>query len=203
MDLVKIGRFIAERRKAQNLTQAKLAEGLGITDRAVSKWERGLSLPDASIMLELCRLLQISVNDLLCGEVVDVEHRNEQTEKNLLEMIRQKEEADRQLLTAEIYIGALGVVIFFACVFTAVFAPIADWGRGALIAAGLAPFLICMCFALKIEQKAGWYECAKCGHRYVPAYKSVLLAMHVNRTRYMKCPECGEKSWQRKRISRG
>ena len=202
MDLVKIGRFIAGRRRAQGLTQARLAEQLGITDRAVSKWERGLSLPDASIMLELCRLLQISVNDLLCGEVVTMEHRNEQAERNLMEMVRQKEEADRHLLTAEIYIGALGAVIFFACVFTAAFAPMADWARAALIAAGLVPFLICMSFAIKIEQKAGWYECAKCGHRYVPSYKNVLLAMHVNRTRYMKCPECGEKSWQRKRISR-
>ena len=202
MDLVKVGQFIAGRRKALGLTQAQLAEMLGITDRAVSKWERGLSLPDSSIMLELCRILQISVNDLLCGEVVIMEHRNEQTEKNLLEIIRQKEEADRHLLTAEIYIGVLGVIILFACVFTAAFAPMADWGRGVLIAAGLIPFIICVGYALKIEQKAGYYECAKCGHRYVPTYRSVCLAQHVNRTRYMKCPECGEKSWQKKRISR-
>lgn len=200
MDLVKIGRFIAERRKAQGLTQARLAELLGITDRAVSKWENGKSLPDASIMLELCRILQISVNDLLCGEVVCVEHRNEQTEKNLLEMVRQKEEADRQLLTAEIYIGVLGSVILLALVFTAGFAPMADWARVALIAAGLIPFAVCMGFAVRIEQKAGYYECAGCGHRYVPDYKSVLFAMHVNRTRYMKCPACGKKSWQKKRL---
>ena len=202
MDLVKIGRFIAERRKAQGLTQARLAELLGITDRAVSKWENGKSLPDASIMLELCRILQISVNDLLCGEVVCVEHRNEQTEKNLLEMVRQKEEADRQLLTAEIYIGVLGSVILLALVFTAGFAPMADWARVALIAAGLIPFAVCMGFAIRIEQKAGYYECAGCGHRYVPDYKSVLFAMHVNRTRYMKCPACGKKSWQKKVISK-
>ena len=203
MDLVKIGRFIAERRKAQELTQARLAERLGITDRAVSKWENGKSLPDASLMLELCRILQISVNDLLCGEVIAVEQRNEQTEKNLLEMVKQKEEADRHLLTAEIYIGVLGSVILIALIFVASFAPLEDWMRMLLIAAGLIPFMVCIGYALKIEQKAGYYECAKCKHRYVPAYKNVFLAMHVNRTRYMKCPECGEKSWQKKRISRG
>ena len=202
MDLVKIGRFIAECRKAQGLTQARLAEMLGITDRAVSKWERGKSLPDSSIMLALCRILQINVNDLLCGEVITVEHRNEQTEKNLLEMVRQKEESDRHLLTAEIYIGVLGSVILFACVFTAAFAPMADWARIVLIAVGFIPFLLCICYALKIEQKAGYYECAKCGHKYIPSYKSVLFAMHVNRTRYMTCPECGEKSWQKKRLSK-
>ena len=113
-----------------------------------------------------------------------------------------KEEADRHLLTAEIYIGVLGTVILFACVFTAAFAQMADWTRAALILAGFVPFGICIGYAVKIEQKAGYYECAKCGHKYVPTYKSVLNAPHVNRTRYMKCPECGEKSWQKKRISK-
>jgi len=202
MDVAKIGRFIAERRKAQGLTQARLAEMLGITDRAVSKWENGRSLPDSSIMLELCRILEINVNDLLYGEVVTMEHRNEQAEKNLLEMVKAKEEADRHLLTAEIYIGVLGCVVFFACVFTAAFAPMADWARILLIAAGLIPFAVCMGYAIKIEQKAGYYECAKCGHKYVPTYKSVFFARHINRTRYMKCPECGEKSWQKKRVSK-
>ena len=66
MDQIKIGKFIAELRKKENLTQFELAERLGITDRAVSKWERGLALPDASIMLELCKILKITVHDLLC-----------------------------------------------------------------------------------------------------------------------------------------
>ena len=83
MDQIKIGRFIAARRKEQKLTQLQLAEKLGITDRAVSKWETGKSLPDASIMLELCGLLRITVNDLLSGEAVSMENYNEKTEKNL------------------------------------------------------------------------------------------------------------------------
>ena len=62
MDQLKIGKFISERRKAQGMTQMQLAENLGITDRAVSKWETGRSLPDASIMLDLCAVLGISVN---------------------------------------------------------------------------------------------------------------------------------------------
>ena len=67
MDQVKIGKFVAERRRNVNLTQMQLAEMLNITDRAVSKWETGKSMPDSSIMLELCDILKISVNDLLCG----------------------------------------------------------------------------------------------------------------------------------------
>ena len=90
MDLVKIGKFIAERRKEQNLTQMQLAENLGITDRAVSKWENGRSLPDSSIMLSLCELLKISVNDLLYGEVTSMENRDKELENKLIEIIKEK-----------------------------------------------------------------------------------------------------------------
>jgi len=91
MDQVKIGRFIAACRKKANLTQMQLAEKLGITDRAISKWETGRSLPDSSIMLELCSIFGITVNDLLSGEVVAMDHYNKNLENNLLEMIKQKE----------------------------------------------------------------------------------------------------------------
>ena len=67
MDQIKIGKFIASCRKEQGMTQAILAEKLGISDRAVSKWETGKSMPDSGIMLELCDLLKINVNELLSG----------------------------------------------------------------------------------------------------------------------------------------
>ena len=65
MNQEKIGRFISELRKEKGMTQSKMAEQLGITDRAISKWETGKSMPDSSIMLELCDLLSINVNELL------------------------------------------------------------------------------------------------------------------------------------------
>lgn len=83
MDQIKIGKFIAQKRKEQKLTQSQLAEKLGITDRAVSKWETGRSLPDASVMLELCGLLRITVNDLLTGEAVSMKNYDENMEKIL------------------------------------------------------------------------------------------------------------------------
>ena len=76
MDQIKIGRFIAEQRKVQALTQMQLAEKLNITDRAVSKWECGKAMPDSSIMLDLCDLLKISVNELLSGEKMNMEKYN-------------------------------------------------------------------------------------------------------------------------------
>ncbi|MBQ8982189.1 MAG: helix-turn-helix transcriptional regulator, partial [Lachnospiraceae bacterium] len=92
MDQVKIGKFIAACRKEQNLTQAALAEKLGITDRAVSKWENGRSLPDSSIMLELCELLSINVNELLKGERVAMEESVKVSEELILSLKQQNEE---------------------------------------------------------------------------------------------------------------
>ena len=81
MDQEKIGAFIAQCRKEAGYTQAALGEKLGITDRAVSKWETGKSMPDPSLMLELCGLLHINVNELLTGARMDMEQYQEQAER--------------------------------------------------------------------------------------------------------------------------
>ena len=203
MDQIKIGAFIAERRKAKNMTQAQLAEKMNVTDRAVSKWERGICLPDSSIMLDLCRELGISVNDLLYGEVITMENTNEKYEKQLLELVKQKEEADKRLLLVEIIIGFFAIAVMLGLCVIAAYAPIEDWLRITLIIIGFVPVLVLTPFMLKIEQTAGYYECKECHHKYIPAYKSVFVSMHRGRTRYMKCPECGKRSWQKKVISKG
>ena len=202
MDQIKIGKFIAQRRKNAGLTQIQLAEKLGITDRAVSKWENGKAMPDSSIMLELCDLLKITVNDLLSGEVVTMENYNKELENNLIEMIKQKEQADKRLLRIEIVLGICGVLPLIAAAIIVMAIPMEEWLCGVIVSASMLPLLIATPFALKIEQKAGYYECQKCGHRYVPTYTAVFMAMHNGRTRYMKCPECNQKSWQKKVISK-
>ena len=194
MDQIKIGRFIAERRKINNLTQAELAERLSITDRAVSKWENGRSMPDSSIMLALCKELKISVNDLLNGEVVDMESYNEKVEKQLLEVIKQKEEADRRLLALEWVVGILSVIVLIVPIIIAAYVQMEDWQRVLLVFSGFIPCFVGVCYAVKIEQVAGYYKCAHCGHTYVPTMKSVMWSMHMGRTRYMRCPECQKKS---------
>ena len=202
MDQVKIGKFIAECRKKENLTQMQLAEKLNITDRAISKWETGKSLPDSSIMLDLCDVLSISVNDLLCGEVITMDNYNKELENNLLEMIKQKEQADKRLLSAEVFMGITTTVVLFTFVFVAAFIQMETWLKISLIVFGFVLFLAgCFC-ALRIEQVAGYYECKHCKHRYVPSYKAVNMAMHTGRTRYMRCPQCGKKSWQKKVLNK-
>lgn len=87
MDQIKIGKFISENRKKQNLTQEQLAEKLSISKNAVSKWERGLNLPDVSIMQDLCKILDITLNELFIGEKINDEKYKEIADNNLLEVL--------------------------------------------------------------------------------------------------------------------
>ena len=202
MDQIKIGKFIAERRREIGLTQMQLGEMLGITDRAISKWENGRSLPDSSIMLELCGILKISVNDLLCGEVVTVDSYNKKMEDNLIEMARQKEEADKMLLRLEIIMGFVCIGLMLSLCLFAAYVEMDEWIRIALIIIGFLPTIVATPFMIKIEQTAGYYVCKKCGHKHIPSYSSVFMSMHYGRTRYMKCPKCEKRSWQKKVISK-
>ncbi len=201
MDQIKIGKFISLRRKNKNITQSALSEMLGVTDRAISKWENGVCLPDASIMMDLCKILGITLNDLLSGEVVDMKENEKRLEENLLEMTKIKEQRDKELLNMEIFIGVIVTIIFITCIFTASFVSMPIWLRIVLIIIGIIPFTIGIGYAIRIEQIAGFYECSNCHYKYVPTYKSVLFAMHINRTRKMKCPKCKQKTWHKKVVS--
>ena len=202
MDQIKIGKFIAECRKKNNLTQMQLAEKLNITDRAISKWENGKGMPDSSIMLDLCNELKISVNELLSGEVLEMNSYNAKLEQNLIEMVKQKEQSDKKMLRLEIVMGYISSITFLILIFVASYIEMQNWIKISLITFGIITFAIGMYNCIKIEQTAGYYECAKCHHKYVPKYSSVLWSMHINRTRYMKCPKCNQRSWQKKVINK-
>ena len=200
MNQEKIGRFISEKRREKHLTQSELAERLGITDRAISKWENGVCLPDAGTMPELCEILDITINDLFSGEKVDTKKNEKKLEQNLLEMTKMKEEKDKQLLNLEIIIGIVLVTFFLGVIIIALLINMPEWIKLTIIIPDIIIFLIATFFMVSIEQKAGYYECDICHHKYVPTYKSVLFAQHIGRTRKMKCPKCGKKSWQKKVI---
>lgn len=109
MNQTEIGKFIAQCRKEKKLTQAQLAEKLNITDRAISKWETGKSMPDSSIMLELCEILGITVNELLSGKKVDMEDYEKKADENLIAFKRK----DENNMTKNIMISILFSVICF------------------------------------------------------------------------------------------
>lgn len=200
MDQEKIGKFIQERKKKQKLTQSDLAEKLNITNRAISKWENGNCLPDAGTMPELCEILNISINDLFSGEIVDMNNNKKKLEENLLEMTRLKEEKDKQLLALEYVIGFTASITFIIMIFVASYVEMETWLRILLIVTGSIIFAFGVGNAIKIEQIAGYYECSNCHHKYIPTYKNVFWAQHIGRTRKMKCPNCNQKSWNKKVI---
>ena len=207
MNQEKIGKFIASCRKKQKLTQEQLAEKLGITYKAVSKWETGKGLPDASIMKDLCNNLKITVNELLSGELINKEDYNKRAEEYMLEIYRQKEEGDRRLLKLEKIVGFLFVTYFIFILLTMNYLVekniISENIFLFIVIPSLVYIVIMGIVLLKVEQIAGYYECNKCHHRYIPTYKSINFAPHLGRTRYMKCPKCNKKSWNKKVLSRG
>ena len=202
MDQIKTGKFIAACRKGQGLTQAQLAERLNITDRAVSKWETGKSMPDSSIMLELCGILGITVNELLSGERIQMDSYNKMAEENLVELKKREEDSTRLLLRLEYVIGFMCSITFIILLFTASFLVEAMPWQALLIAAAFAIFAVGIYFGMKLEREAGYYECPKCGNRYVPKAWPFWMSMHMGRTRYLKCPHCGKRSWQKKVLTR-
>lgn len=159
-------------------------------------------MPDSSLMLDLCDKLEISVNELLSGEIIDMKEYNQKAEQQLMEMVKEREKKDKILLHIEVFIGVLASIILLSCVFVASFVELTAWIRIILIVAGFIPFLTGIAYAIRLEQIAGYYECGHCHHKYVPTYSQVFFAMHSGRIRYMKCPECGKKSWQKKVISK-
>lgn len=202
MNQIKIGEFIASQRKDKNLTQAALSEKLGITDRAVSKWERGKGLPDASIMLQLCEILGITVNELLCGEKISMENKNQKNEQILLDMAKEVEQKNRIIWASMWTIMTVSIIALLAGIsIVAFFIPEGVWQVVAILAICVV-FLVPCFYALKLEVSVGHYKCKNCGHEIVPTYTQALNAMHVGATRYLKCPECGKRTWCKKVIKK-
>ena len=198
MDQIKIGKFIGEQRKMHNLTQSELSEKLGITDRAISKWERGICLPDAGLMLDLCKILEISVNELLTGEKIPMENNTEIMEKNLIEMAALNERINKMLIHTEYILIALMVFIVIAGALVSSYLVSESWLRAVIMGICFLLIFVIAPFCWRIETKTGYYQCSECGHKYVPTYKASIWSPHMGTTKYMKCPECGKKSWQKK-----
>ncbi len=202
MNQIKIGKFIADCRKKASLTQMQLAEKLGITDKAISKWERGISMPDTSLMLQLCDILGISVNELLSGGRITMENKNQKNEQLLLDMAREMERKNKIIWSAMWTILGVSIVGLLACIFVARFLiPEGPW-QLVMILSSCVLFLIPCFYALKLEISVGVYKCKKCGNEIVPTYSEALWAMHMGTTRYLKCNKCGKRSWCKKVIKK-
>ena len=202
MNQVKIGKFIAECRKTKNMTQAELAEKLNITDRAISKWETGKGMPDSSIMLDLCNELKISVNELLSGEMISMENKNEKQEQLLLDMAKEVEKKNKIIWTSMWVIMGVSFTALFAGISISTFLiPEGVWQLVTIL--GICVVFLIPCFyALKLEVSVGAYKCKNCGYEIVPTYSEALWAMHRGFTRHLRCPKCNKRTWCKKIIKK-
>ena len=198
MDYNKIGKFISEERKAKNLTQSKLAEKIFVSDKTISKWEKGKGIPDTSVLLKLCEVLDITLNEFLNGERSVKKNNNQQTEELLLGMAKEIEQKNKTIWTSMWFILIVGIVGMLVGIALCVFLiPEGVWQLIAVL--GVCVFFLVPCFyALKLEVSVGAYKCKKCGCEIVPTYSEAIIAMHRGTTRYLKCPNCKKRSWCKK-----
>ena len=201
MDQIKTGQFIKTCRKEKNLTQREVAEKLNISEKTVSKWETGNGLPEVSLMLPLCELLQISVNELLSGERLDEKRYVEKAEQNIISLMDEKAQAKKKIILA-----VLVVIVTFVAGLTLIVLPdsleMEIWLKIVLSVLGATVLLIGIAIACVLEKDAGVYECKHCKERFVPTMKEYIIAPHLLTSRRLKCPKCGKKSYCKKRLSK-
>ncbi len=201
MDQMRIGKFIQAMRKEQGLTQHEVAEKLFISDKTVSKWETGKGLPDVSLMMPLCKILGISVNELLSGQRLDNDQYYEKAEENFMTLMEERKREKKKLIIS-IIVCLIVLISAFALIFVAAFVDLPVPTRIVLIVLGfvvLIPGLIVGCM---LDKDAGYFECKHCGHRFVPSLGAYIMGIHTLTTRHLKCPKCGKRSWCKKRLTK-
>ena len=114
----------------------------------------------------------------------------------------EKENSDKLLLASEIVLGLFSTVVLLGAVLVASFVNMTVWARTIVIVVGFVLAFVGFHNCIVIETKAGYYECSKCNHKHIPTITQVYWSMHMGRTRYMRCPHCHKKSWQRKKINK-
>ena len=203
MDQMKIGKFIAEERKRNKLTQQQLADILGISNKTISKWECGNGFPEISLLLPLCEKLDISVNELLSGERLSKADYQKKAEENIVNMITEKEENKKKMqlsaLTGIISSVAFITLILIVCIYTDVMAlPV----KITIVIISCAIFGIGLYVAMQSERTIGYYQCRHCGKTFIPDFGAYVMGMHLLTTRHLKCPHCTRKSWCKKLMSK-
>ena len=200
MDQIKTGKFIAALRRGMGLTQRELAEKLLVSDKTVSKWECGNGLPEVSLMLPLCRVLGITVNELLSGERLENESYQAHAEENMTALLRERTENKRKLLLEFIVILITmlsSVTIILLSGLLALGTPL----RILLIVIAFVVMVGGIAVAAVLEMTSGYFECPRCGTYFLPTKTAYVMGMHTITRRHLRCPHCGKKSWCRRRLS--
>lgn len=200
MNQTKIGRFISSMRKEKGLTQRQLADELNISDKTISKWETGKGLPEVALMLPLCEILNITVNELLCGERLAEADYKQKAEEMIMDLMEEKQESKKKI-ALEIIVVLITLLASITIIEVSAFLEMENWLRIVLLVIGLIVIFGGIYVACALEMSTGTYECRHCHTRFVPTAKAFIAGPHTLTTRYLKCPECGKKSYCKKRLT--
>lgn len=201
MEQVKIGQFIKAIRKEKNLTQREVAERLNISEKTVSKWETGNGLPEVSLMLPLCELLGISVNELLSGERLDEKQYYHKAEENIMDLLKEKAEAKKKIIMSVIIV-LITLLAGFTLIILSALLEMEIWLRIVLNVIAVIIIGIGIGLACVLDRDAGIFECPHCGEKFVPTMKAYVWGAHTFTRRRLKCPKCGKTSYCKKRLSK-
>ena len=190
MDQIKIGKFIAEERKAKKYTQRELADKLSISDKTISKWERGNGFPEVSLLLPLCNELEITVNELLSGERLQEMDYKKKAEENMVNLVKEAQESKKKIILSTMVAG-LSVVAAVPLVMVAGMLEMETWLRILLIVISLTIIGMGVSIACILDRTAGAFECPECKERFVPDMKEYVMSYHTITRRKLKCPKCG------------
>lgn len=190
MDQIKIGKFIAEERKAKKYTQRELADKLGISDKTVSKWERGNGFPEVSLLLPLCNELEITVNDLLSGERLQETDYKKKAEENMVDLVKEALESKKKIVMSALVAGLAIIAAVPLFVITGAF-EMEPWLHIILIGIGIVIIITGIGIACILDREAGAFECPECGERFVPDMRSYIMGPHTITRRKLSCPKCG------------
>lgn len=201
MDQIMIGRFIAEERKRKGYTQKILSEKLGISDKTISKWERGNGFPEVSLLIPLCSELDITVNELLSGERVSEEEYRKKAEENMVNLVKEAQENKKKIILSVM----VGILTIIAAVPLFIVAGMFDMSTGVritFIAIGLVVVVIGIAVACIMDREAGAFECPECHERFIPDMKSYIMAAHTLTKRRLICPKCGAHRYCKKVLTK-
>lgn len=201
MNQAKTGMFISEERKRKGYTQKQLSERLGISDKTISKWERGNGFPEISLLLPLCGELDITVNELLSGERVSEEDYQKKAEENMMNLVKEAQESKKKIILSAMV--AMLVIIAAVPLFVISGAiDMANWVRTTLIMIGIIVIIMGIAIACILDRDAGAFECPVCKTRFVPEMGEYIMGAHTITKRKLKCPKCGAHKYCKKVLTK-
>lgn len=195
IDLNKTGKFIALIRKEKGLTQRELAEKLNLSEKTISKWERGVCFPDISLILPLCKCLEIDANELMTGERLQDKQYRINAENNLLKLMDKT--SPKLKYTISTISAIVTILITLGLILLAGFVIEEVWIKILVCVMSVLLVVSNIALILLVAVNTEVYECCHCGEKFVPTMREYLMGAHTMKKRYLRCPYCHKKGWNK------